>query len=72
MFVAGNTFTTAEIHPAVVEALDCVPEHYTLASLRDDLSKIRAKGLIAKLPNSPQAFSYQFHIRLTCRCRETR
>jgi hypothetical protein len=60
---AGNTFTTAEIHPAVVEALGCVPEHYTLASLRYDLSKIRAKGLIAKLPNSrryqllPQGYS---------------
>src|ERR1700757_5239998 len=49
---AGNTFTTAEIHPAVIEALGCAPEHYTLASLRYDLSKIRAKGLAAKLPNS--------------------
>jgi hypothetical protein len=60
---AGNTFTTAEIHPAVVEALGCAPEHYTLASLRYDLSKIRAKGLVAKLPNSrryqllPQGYS---------------
>jgi hypothetical protein len=49
---AGNTFTTAEIHPAVIEALGCAPEHYTLASLRYDLSKLRAKGLVAKLPNS--------------------
>ena len=49
---AGNTFTTAEIHPAVIEALGCVPEHYTLASLRYDLSKLRAKGLVTKLPNS--------------------
>jgi hypothetical protein len=31
---AGNTFTTAEIHPAVAEALGCAPDHYTLASLR--------------------------------------
>src|SRR5271167_3554753 len=31
---AGNTFTTAEIHPAVVEALGCASERYTLASLR--------------------------------------
>ena len=60
---AGNTVTTAEIHPAVIEALGCAPEHYTLASLRYDLSKIRAKGLIAKLPNSrryrllPQGYS---------------
>jgi hypothetical protein len=46
---AGNTFTTAEIHPAVIEALGCAPEGYTLASLRYDLSKLRAKGLVAKL-----------------------
>jgi hypothetical protein len=51
---AGNTFTTAEIHPAVLEALGCAPEWYTLASLRYDLSKLRAKGLVAKLPNSPR------------------
>jgi hypothetical protein len=49
---AGNTFITAEIHPAVLEALGCAPEHYTLASLRYDLSKLRAKGLVTKLPNS--------------------
>ncbi len=49
---AGNTFTTAEIHPAVIEALGCDPNHYTLSSLRYDLSKLRAKGLVAKLPNS--------------------
>jgi hypothetical protein len=47
---AGNTFSTAEIHPAVIEALGS--KHYTLASLRYDLSKLRAKGLVAKLPNS--------------------
>src|SRR6185437_7602729 len=45
-------FTTAEIHPAVIEALGCGPERYTLASLRYDLSKLCAKGLVAKLPNS--------------------
>jgi hypothetical protein len=49
---ASNTFTTAEIHPAVIEALGCPPERYTLGSLRYDLSKLRAKGLVAKLPNS--------------------
>ena len=60
---AGNTFTTAEIHPAVIEALGCTPEHYTLGSLRYDLSKLRAKGLVTKLPNSrryqllPQGYS---------------
>ena len=60
---AGNTFTTAEIRPAVIAALGCAPESYTLASLRYDLSKLRAKGLVAKLPNSrryqllPQGYS---------------
>jgi len=49
---AGNTFTTAEIHPAVIEALGCTPEHYILGSLRYDLSKLRAKGLVTKLTNS--------------------
>src|SRR5262249_14971263 len=34
------------------EALGCARESYTLASLRYDLSKLRAKGLVAKLPNS--------------------
>jgi hypothetical protein len=59
----GNTFTTAEIYPAIVEALGCAPEHYAHASLRYDLSKIRARGLVAKLPNSrryqllPQGYS---------------
>ena len=49
---AGNTFTTAEIQPYVIKALGCPSDRYTLASLRYDLSKLRAKGLVAKLPNS--------------------
>jgi hypothetical protein len=49
---AGNTFTTAEIHPHVIEALGCRPDAYTLASLRYDLSKLRAKGLITKVSRS--------------------
>jgi len=49
---AGNTFTTAEIHPHVIKALGCSAERYTLASLRYDLSKLRAKGLVTKLPGS--------------------
>jgi hypothetical protein len=60
---AGSTFTTAEIHALVIEALACSPERYPLASLRYDLSKLRAKGLIARLPHSrryrllPQGYS---------------
>src|SRR5262247_855388 len=49
---AGNSFTTAEIHPYVLKALGCSPDRYTLASLRYDLSKLRAKDLVAKLPSS--------------------
>jgi hypothetical protein len=49
---AGNNFITTEIHPYVIKALGCAPERYALASLRYDVSKLRAKGLVAKLPNS--------------------
>src|SRR6516225_6813770 len=42
----------AVMHAAVIEALGCTPEHYTLGSLRYDLSKLRAKGLVTKLTNS--------------------
>jgi hypothetical protein len=60
---AGSTFTTAEIYPHVIEALGCAPADFTLASLRYDLSKLRAKGLIAKVARSrryrllPQGYS---------------
>ena len=49
---AGNTFTTVEIHSHVVEALETTDKQYSLASLRYDLSKLRAKGLVEKLPRS--------------------
>ena len=49
---AANSFTTAELHPTVVDALGSAPDRYTLASLRYDLSKLRAKGLVEKLPHS--------------------
>ena len=49
---AGNTLTTAEIYPHVVKALECPSDRYKLGSLRYDLSKLRAKGLVTKLPNS--------------------
>ena len=59
----ANTFSTGEIYPHVIAALGCPAEQYSLASLRYDLSKLRAKGLVAKLPNSrryqilPQGYS---------------
>ena len=54
---AGNTFTTAEIHPQVVEALGCPGQRYTLASLRYDLSKLRPK---VSSPNFPRPNSACF------------
>jgi hypothetical protein len=49
---APGTFSTGEIHPHVVAALGSASERYSLASLRYDLSKLRAKGLVEKLPRS--------------------
>jgi hypothetical protein len=49
---AANTFSTDEIHPYVAAALDRSIEQYTLVCLRYDLSKLRAKGLVEKLPHS--------------------
>jgi hypothetical protein len=60
---AGNTFTTAELYPRVLAALGSLAERYSLASLRYDLTKLRAKRLVAKLPRSrryqlsPQGYS---------------
>ena len=60
---AANTFTTAEIYPHVIDALGSDRNRYSLASLRYDLSKLRAKGLVTKLPRSrryqllPQGYS---------------
>jgi hypothetical protein len=49
---AGSTFTTAELYPEALDTLGCSASHYSLASLRYDLSKLRAKGLVEKLPHS--------------------
>jgi hypothetical protein len=48
----GNTFTTAEIHTHAMEALETTDNHYNLSSLRYDLSKLRAKELVEKVPHS--------------------
>src|SRR5207248_10478763 len=47
-----NTFTTAEIYADTLAALDVSSHDYSLASLRYDLSKLRAKGLVEKVPRS--------------------
>lgn len=49
---AESTFTTKLIHPLVAKALGFSVTEYTLGSLRYDLSKLIAKGLIQKLPRS--------------------
>jgi hypothetical protein len=49
---AAGTFSTGEIHPHVTTALGPAVEQYHLGSLRYDLSKLRAKGLVEKLPRS--------------------
>ena len=49
---AGSTFKTPELYPHVWAALGVTPEQYSLASLRYDLSKLRAKHLVEKVPHS--------------------
>ena len=48
----ANAFSTGEVYPHVIAALSCAAEQYSLASLRYDLPKLRAKGLVEKLPRS--------------------
>jgi len=40
---AGSTFTTAELYPYVLAALQMSADQYSLASLRYDLSKLRVR-----------------------------
>ena len=49
---AGSTFTTADLHPHTIQALGVQPTDYSLSSLRYDLSKLRAKTLVEKVPRS--------------------
>ena len=49
---AQNTFTTPEIYADTLTALAVSPKNYSLASLRYDLSKLRAKGLVERVPRS--------------------
>jgi hypothetical protein len=51
--IAGaDTFTTRDLHPSAAAALDSTPDQYRLASLRYDLSTLRAKGLVDKVQHS--------------------
>lgn len=49
---AASSFTTTELYPHVRDILGAAASPYTLASLRYDLSKLRAKGLVEKPPHS--------------------
>jgi hypothetical protein len=49
---AQNTFTTTEIYTSTLAALETSGEEYSLGSLRYDLWKLRAKGLVEKIPHS--------------------
>jgi DNA-binding transcriptional ArsR family regulator len=42
----------ADLHEPTAAALDTTIEQYRLASLRYDLSKLRAKGLVERVPRS--------------------
>src|SRR5208283_3005741 len=59
----GKHLYTAELYPHVLAALQISSDQYSLASLRYDLSKLRAKALVEKLPKSrryrlqPQGYS---------------
>src|SRR5438876_8165022 len=50
---AEGTFTTRDLYPQTLQALRRAPEEYKLGSHRYDLWKLRAKGLVEKIPHSP-------------------
>jgi hypothetical protein len=60
---ASNSFRTCDLHAPAAAALGCTLAQYRLSSLRYDLSKLRAKGLVDKIPHSsryrllPQGYS---------------
>ena len=49
---AGGTFTTADLYVPALDALGQTEKQYSLASFRYDLSKLRHKGLVEKVPRS--------------------
>jgi len=49
---AQDSFSTTELHADTAAALGRTTDNYTLASLRYDLSKLRAKGLVQRLAKS--------------------
>ena len=49
--VAGDTFTTSELQVGMAEALAMAADQCPLGSVRYELSKLRGKGLVEKLPH---------------------
>lgn len=49
---AGHTFATRDLYAPTIDALGTPVRPYTLASLRYDLAKLRAKNLVERLPRS--------------------
>jgi len=49
---AGGRFATADLYAPALDALGLSESRYTLASFRYDLSQLRAKGLVEKIPHS--------------------
>jgi ribosomal protein S19E (S16A) len=49
---ASEGFRSIDIYSPALKALGANPAQYTLASFRYDLSKLRAKGLVEKIPHS--------------------
>lgn len=49
---AGDTFTTAELQLGITEALGAPTTECKLGSVRYELSKLRAKGLVERIPHS--------------------
>jgi hypothetical protein len=49
---AQDSFSTPEVHADTAQALGLTTDQYTLGSLRYDLSKLRAKGLVQRLDKS--------------------
>lgn len=49
---AGGAFTTADLYTPALDALGQTEGQYSLASFRCDLSKLRHKGLVEKVPRS--------------------
>ena len=49
---AGGSVTTADLYTPTLDALGLTESQYSLAALRYDLAKLRAKGLLERVPHS--------------------